>query len=264
MIMDDKSTETTRQKLAEHYRHGGLPEVVKWGFGSIYQRTVGRIRDARAPKLEDVLAQGDIADRFAYIYRTNYWGSPESRSGLGSDLRVAEVFIGELEAYLEKGRVNSLFDAPCGDYNWMKSVRTPVGMKYLGGDLVPELIKSLNDRYGSATTSFTVFNIVQDEFPRADVWLCRECLFHLSFADVRGALENFVRSEIEWALITCNYDVEANIDIESGAWRPLDLRMDPIGLPEPKQVLKEGYTHEHKRFVGLWSRDAIRSSLERA
>ena len=83
-------------------------------------------------------------------------------------------------------------DLPCGDYGWMRRIELPVA-RYIGADLLPELIRPLQERFGGGGRSFVVLDLTRDPLPEADLLLCRDCLVHLSFGDIRRALGNVLR-----------------------------------------------------------------------
>src|SRR5208282_4814817 len=112
---------------------------------------------------------------------------------------------------LHREGVQLLFDAPCGDLNWMKQVRFPTGMRYIGADIVEELIASLRENYKvDDSKSFTVVDIINDSHPRSDLWLCRDGLFHFSFADIFSTLDRFVSSGTPACLLTTHTHISDN------------------------------------------------------
>ena len=77
-----------------------------------------------------------VEERFNKIYSTNYWFDNESRSGAGSTLKSTENIRFHLPKILEKFNIKKLFDAPCGDFNWMSQVLKNIEIDYLGSDIV--------------------------------------------------------------------------------------------------------------------------------
>src|SRR5204863_2219278 len=68
---------------------------------------------------------------FTQIYKTNQWGSRETVSGPGSELRFTQKMSQKLSALIKLFGITSLADAPCGDLNWMRYV--DIGTcKYIG------------------------------------------------------------------------------------------------------------------------------------
>jgi hypothetical protein len=193
------------------------------------------------------------AEAFARIWRDNVWGDPESRSGAGSRVARTERFRAALTAFVHEVRPRVLYDAPCGDFNWMSLVKLPPGTAYVGADIVPELIASLRERYETPERTFRVADIVEDDPPPADVWLCRESLFHLPLADVQRVIEHWRRSGIRYFLATTTTAVEHNTDIAAGWWRPLNLTAPPFDLGTPSLRLEDAAPADPLKYVGVWT-----------
>ena len=144
----------------------------------------------------------NLAQRFRRIHDTNLWGAPESASGLGSELDATAVLRVELPRLFRKLGVTSLLDAPCGDAGWIS--RTDLGVHYVGVDIVPSLIESLQARAaaGDIKGEYHLADITADTLPRCDAILCRDCLVHLSFANIERAVANFRASGAVWLIAT--------------------------------------------------------------
>ena len=228
-----------------------------------FRKQARRLVKKRIGKL---IPQTDSAEEvFRQIYRTNYWGSMESVSGNGSTLASTEVFRTEFENLLHSMSVASLFDAPCGDFNWIKHVTFPVGMKYIGADIVKELIESLKIRYdGDDSKTFLAMDITNGDHPKSDLWLCRDSLFHLSFADIFKAFERFVLSGTRYCLLTTQPLVSHNMDIKTEFHREINLLEEPFRLPKPDIVLRDLPARETERALGLWRNEDIAEIVRRA
>src|SRR5688500_14681641 len=138
---------------------------------------------------------------FSRIHQENLWENSESVSGRGSTVARTEVIRRELASLLEELGARSLFDAACGDFNWMQHVALP-GVDYMGADVVPELVACNRSLYEGGQRSFVVLDITRDQLPAVDVILCRDCLIHLSNADINNAIANFKRSKSTFLLAT--------------------------------------------------------------
>ena len=77
---------------------------------------------------------------FTKIFERNSWGSMASVSGPSSTLLRTENLRSELPRIFTKYKVQKVFDAPCGDLNWMKEVLRVSDVSYLGADIVKPLI----------------------------------------------------------------------------------------------------------------------------
>ena len=197
---------------------------------------------------------------FSRIYRENLWGDPESVSGPGSGLARTAVFRDDLSTLLKEIGARSLLDAACGDFNWMKETSLDVD-QYIGVDIVSELAVSNQEKYGNHTTCFIELDITRHKLPRADVILCRDCLVHFSFDDIRKAIQNFQRSESVFLLTTTFIRVSQNTDIQTGDWRPLNLERAPFDFPRPLELIDEQCTHTGGIYtdkrLALWRLDEI-------
>jgi 2-polyprenyl-3-methyl-5-hydroxy-6-metoxy-1,4-benzoquinol methylase len=169
---------------------------------------------------------------FTDIYNRNTWGSAESRSGHGSNLQNTVALRAALPTIVAGLGVRTLLDIPCGDFWWMKEVRLR-GVTYTGADIVKPLIKTNHDLYSSDARRFINLDITQDDLPRADLIVCRDCLVHFSDEDVWRALANLKRSGSKYLLTTTFTARAQNRDIETGLWRPLNLQIAPFNFPPP-------------------------------
>lgn len=202
----------------------------------------------------------DLEGRFTLIYERNAWGSRESISGSGSTLKRTVNVRDELPRIFHLFSIDSFFDAPCGDFNWMKEVDLE-RLTYIGGDIVKPLIESLNNRYSSENVSFIHIDLTKETFPETDLVLTRDCLFHLSNLDILALLNNFLQSSSRYFLTTTHDNLEGfkNLDVHSGGFRLLDLFSSPFDFP--KEVLykisEPGEDTLPARSLCLWDRNQI-------
>jgi hypothetical protein len=198
----------------------------------------------------------DLAARFVRIHETNLWGAETSRSGLGSETAAASVLTEALPGLLRQLGVRSLLDAPCGDAVWIN--RAVLDVEYVGVDIVPALVDDLSRRAaaGAIRGEYIHRDITCDALPRADAVLCRDCLVHLSFANVRLAIENFRRSGATWLITTTFPEWQTNRDCEDGDWRPLDFGRAPFSWRPPQALLDEACVEAggayRDKSLGVW------------
>lgn len=206
----------------------------------------------RFDERRDEFAGMDLAGRFTRVRETNLWGAEESVSGLGSELAATAKVREELPRLLADLEAKSLLDIPCGDFRWMSEVDL-AGVRYLGGDIVASLVEENRAKYGR---EFLRLDLCADELPRADVVLCRDCLVHLSCANIGRAVENLRRSGSEWLLTTHFLECEKNQDIEDGDWRMLNFELPPFLWGPPRRVLVEECTESgggyEDKALALW------------
>ena len=196
------------------------------------------IAERRFAEQRQELSKLGLQERFERIYHTNLWSDPETRSGTGSSLDSTRVLREKLPEALEALGTRVLLDAPCGDFTWMDHVDL-TGIDYIGADIVPSIIESNRSDYARDGRSFVELDLTRDELPDADVLLCRDCLVHLSYANIGRVLENIGRSNIRFILMTAFPGRGDNKDVEDGDWRPLDFEAAPFSFPAPLITIVE-------------------------
>lgn len=210
------------------------------------------------PELHDTDDAVTIFDR---MYHGNAWGCPETPSGPGSTLAYTAGIRVELPKLLASLGIRTLLDAPCGDFNWMRAVEWDVPLSYVGGDISPSLIARSQARFSDERHVFRVLDIRHDDLPTADLWLCRDCLFHLPERDVLAVLGNFVRHEIPYLLTSCHTDCRINTDAPTGGFRLLNLQLPPYGLGPPTLAIDDWAPGHARRHLGLWRREQVAEAL---
>lgn len=103
---------------------------------------------------KNVLFLKSNEDRFTWIYKNNYWSSSESLSGTGSTLKYTFNLRKELPNLFNSYSIETVFDAPCGDFKWMSHLVPFLNIEYIGGDIVKPLVDDLNNKYKSSKISF--------------------------------------------------------------------------------------------------------------
>lgn len=200
------------------------------------------------------LKHANTSDRFREIYRLGVWvhrDNQDARSGLGSELAATDSVRSQLIDILSTTACGRLLDVGCGDWTWMQNVALPCN--YLGIDVVPEVIAA-NQAHEREGVAFQLLDAIRDPLPKADVALCREVLFHLSFEDGLKVLANIKRSA-KWLIATTD-DTWFNSNIRTGDYRPLNLRQRPFVLPAPQQIIQDHAVFPG-RTLGVWPCDQI-------
>ncbi len=199
---------------------------------------------------------------FDFIYRSNLWGSPESNSGLGSQLDSTARLRVELPKLLASLGVKTLVDIPCGDFSWLSSISLPIE-HYIGADIVPAIIERNREKFRLSLpyAEFQVLNLTKDTLPSGEAILCRDCLVHLPFTLIREAFGNMRRSQIRYAILTTFTGNRVNTDIEVGDWRPLNFEKPPFCFPAPEVILMEECTEEGGAYadkaLGVWAVESL-------
>jgi hypothetical protein len=198
----------------------------------------------------------DLRQRFQRIHDTNLWGAVESVSGVGSERDATATLRAELPGLMKRLGASSLLDAPCGDGGWIATI--DLGVRVSGIDIVPDLIEGLRERAarGEIKGDYHLGDITADPLPSGDVILCRDCLVHLSFANIDRSLQNFRRSGAGWLIATTFPEWQTNRDCEDGDWRALNFERAPFGWGAPAALINENCTEAgggwRDKSLGVW------------
>ena len=211
--------------------------------------TSGAVKSFMKSRLRQALRRTSLTNVFSEIYRTNAWRDPESVSGRGSTLARTNVITSQLPVLLQELNADSLIDAACGDFNWMRYVDLG-SIKYTGLDIVPALIARNRQLYQTDQRTFAVQDITKDRLPDADVILCRDCLIHLSFKSIKAAISNFKKTSAIYLLCTTHSTVTKNTDCPDGSWRNINLLLPPFNFPPPVKLFVEDA--ELGKGLGVW------------
>jgi hypothetical protein len=146
----------------------------------------------------------------------------------------------------------------------MRAVAFPPRLTYIGGDIALSLIKQNRKNYAGPRRRFLQFDIVDHPFPEADVWFCRDCLFHLPHEFIFRALRNFCASNIKLVMMTnhINKDGFVNLDAKAGGFRLVDFFSPPFNLPRDVLFRIVDYIEPYPpREMCVWTREHIAGAL---
>ncbi|MGA8728199.1 MAG: class I SAM-dependent methyltransferase [Terracidiphilus sp.] len=202
----------------------------------------------------DYLRKKSLAERFDSIYKNHVWTGRregESASGTGSTILAARQVSNELPNLLDRIGAESLLDLGCGKYYWMRNVN--FRQLYIGADIVASVIEENQAKFQDDRHRFELLDGCVDPIPDADAVLCREVIFHLSFQDAMRLLRNIKRSNAKHFICTTDPAKKVNIDVPSGAWRDVNLEMEPYALGPPLATINDPVPDNSGRVLGVWS-----------
>jgi len=186
-----------------------------------------------------------------------HWDAGTTLCGRGSTMEATQNLRNELPGFLQRHQITSMIDAPCGDFSWMGTVTFPEGFKYIGGDVVPELISQNKSNY--PTTEFIELDITTDKIPDVDVFFCRDCLIHLKIEDVFKTIDNLARSNVKYVMITNYIGMNQNFEINNtGDYRWIDLTLPPYNLPAPIDFIEDSSPTDPRRMA-LWPISSLKN-----
>ena len=137
---------------------------------------------------------------------------------------------------------------------------------YTGVEVVPQLVASNQERYGSPRVRFVERDLSNEPLPSADLVICRDCLVHLPTPLALRALRNIAATTSRYLLTTTFPLATVNRDVLIGAWRPLNLQRAPFLLGAPLESIAEYQEGSDDPFadkaLALWALDDVRAALE--
>jgi hypothetical protein len=217
--------------------------------------------------LRDLLVELSIKNlsekkRFELIYRSGYWKPffGGSLSGSGSNLNSTENIRRELPIFLSEFSIHSMLDLPCGDLYWMSQIDLQ-NLKYIGGDIVPDIIQENQANFAENNRNFMELNVIEDKLPTVDLIFVRDCLVHLEEQQIIDAIKNIVNSgSVYFSTTTYPKITENQKPVNKDRWRQLNLTLPPFSLPEPIKYLDDSCSSislDVDKCIGVWRTDDL-------
>lgn len=194
------------------------------------------------------------------VYEKQLWGVAEQLfySGEGSHHQyIVKPYLKEVQAFLRSQATPFILcDLGCGDFNIGKQL-APLTQKYIGLDIVPELITHLQENYLSPQLQFECKNLAKDPFPNGDVAVLRQVLQHLSNSEIDTILKKL--PQYQYVIITEHLPIgefKPNLDIISGQGIRLKKKSGVVVQQSPfyftfkkSQLLSEVYLENNKGVI---------------
>jgi hypothetical protein len=238
------------------YRKLGLVLFFKKIFTSILYRIKTKFFTYRL-----VRSNLSLKNKFTAIYQKTKAEGFESISGEGSSLTYTLPLRESLPVMLSHFKIKSIFDGPCGDFNWMKEIMRANDIAYQGVDIVSDIIDSNIRKYSSKRINFAQGDLTQITFPQSDLMIMRDLLFHLSYEDSRVVIKFFLESNINFLLITSHMKINKNVDIYSGDFKFINLFEPPYCFPKnPLWTIDDWVPPYPERKLLLFSREQLLES----
>jgi hypothetical protein len=134
------------------------------------------------------------------------------------------------------------------------------GIRYIGADIVQDVVA--HNRAAFPDLQFELLDITRSNLPKVDLVFVRDCLGHLSDANVLQAIENIRRSGSRYLLATSFTKYQHNPDIDDGGWRCINLMIPPFNL-KPQYLINEdcrqGYPHYNDKCMILFDLENLYS-----
>lgn len=179
-----------------------------------------------------------ISAAFSRIYQTREWGTDENgfgSSGEGSNPWNARYYIDFLQQFIAEQKIKTVVDLGCGDWQIGSSIDWS-GVQYMGFDVVGRVLKNNQKKFAAPNIQFFKADGTKISLPKADLFLCKEVLQHLSLEDAQKILAQC--SRFKYCILVNDVDPRTltaeNVDIPNGSFHFLDLTKPPFNLPARK------------------------------
>jgi hypothetical protein len=148
-----------------------------------------------------------------WVEAQDFGRPPETANGPGSTLEATEQIREWLSGLLIRYDIQTMLDAPCGDWNWMNSAN--IGeVEYTGWDTDPNVIADARERlahmkYPPDALFERVNLLTVPEIPEYDLILSRDFFAHLPNKPIQTVLRKFEDSGTRY-LLASNYPDAVN------------------------------------------------------
>ena len=192
-------------------------------------------------------------NEFEQIYKNDAWGFG---SGHGSLPSVTKGYRDFLQTFIDLNNIKNVVDYGFGDWQFTKFINWD-RVQYTGFETVRSLVETNTKQYDAKNIKFKLTPDNMNDLPAADLIIVKDVLQHLKTADIKKFIK-VALPKYKYALITNNFVPrdQLNIEIETGSFRPLDLRLSPYTL-KATAVYKFGrpkrtYSFRHRKFFDPW------------
>jgi energy-converting hydrogenase A subunit M len=180
----------------------------------------------------------------------------DSYCGRGSCTDTTEDIVENLPIIIEKFKIKSIIDSPCGDWNWMKRINIE-DIDYIGLDIIDDVLEMNRSKYGNDKVKFKSVDLLNDNFDyKSDLIICRDFLFHIDTENVINLLNKFKASGSKYLLSTSFEYINENIDINQSdngyGFRKINLLKEPFNLKNPIFGFIEKHPENMGRGMYLW------------
>jgi SAM-dependent methyltransferase len=188
-------------------------------------------------------AKRSVGEVFSNVYAKAEWGGQrgEFHSGPGSDDSSTESYSAAVSDFVQHEGVGQIVDLGCGDFRVGGRLLSAFGnsTRYVGVDVVEELIARNQQEFGSDLVSFQCLDVATGPLPEGDLCLVRQVFQHLSNDQILRILPRLDKYPL--VLITEHYPAPAqstvpNLDkIHGGDTRlqwgsAVCLDLEPFGV----------------------------------
>ncbi len=222
----------------------------------IPQKILQRLRALRAAWQMKQAGSKDVKNVFREIYMHHRWGKSDDGffSGLGSLDENTRPYVAYVNQFMHENNITEVVDCGCGDFRVGRQLFLE-GRKYVGIDVVDEIIKKNHEIYATKNIEFRELNIIEDDLPDGQLCLIRQVLQHLSNDSIINVISRL--RKFRYIIITdaqLKQISKFNIDIKNFGGTRVDfgssllLEEEPFNL-DLKVVLETPLSHRDDYYL---------------
>lgn len=133
-----------------------------------------------------------------------------------------------LQDFLRRENIGTVLDAGAGDWQ-SSSLINWSGIRYVGIDVVPDIVRQNRRLYGDENISFVLADMATDSMPPADLLIVKDVLQHWPDEMILAFLKRL--DSYRYVLLINDVVTGSHRDIALGNYRPLDLSHPPFSFP---------------------------------
>jgi len=186
--------------------------------------------------------------KFILIKTLNLWGSGESKSGTGSNIKRTQVIRGSLSDIVKAYNIKSILDCPCGDMNYMKEIfcKYPeIASKYSGMDIVPELIKENKIFFPDVCFIEGDLSKLDKSY---DLIIVKDLLQHLCTKKQLAILCALKKSGSKYLLINYEPHIKRNLHVyfdPAPLWINVNFTLEPFKFKPVEVLTSDGFDKDY-------------------
>jgi hypothetical protein len=212
-------------------------------------------------KKQIIFAQKTDKGRFTKIYELGYWtvnynGITSGPSGAGAIRDGAVSFLEFLQNFVDSMNIKTIVDMGCGDFQLLKHLILPDHIRYLGLDIVDDIILHNTEKYAKANMKFEIINEFEElEKYSGDLLIIKDVLQIWNVEQIQYFIKKIL-PKYKYAIIVNNSlplagQKEQNADIVSGDSRPVNLGAPPFNVK--LEVIKEYSGYGRRKRICLYT-----------
>jgi hypothetical protein len=226
-------------------------------------------REAIRATIAPPVANEELKKIFNQIYDKKGWGEAGGGSGPGSTLEYTTTTRNIIYTIVQKYKINSILDAPCGAMAWMPDIlknlsSSSANFKYHGVDLVEEVINKTREKYSNdfKNWKFSVLDVTRGHLPADyDLIVSRDALQHLPLINIYEAIKSYAAAETNsrYLLVGGYMQSRKNSNTQVGGYFDINLTLPPFNLNKYVEIFREAETNAQKYLILYDIRNYLRN-----